>query len=273
MTSNPSSVTSSLRRIFAGQHGIRVVWGVPLFVAIYLILDNVAAAALRHLVPSQSTGRLPPKLVFLEESLDVLVVFLATWAMARIENRPLFSFGYAGDHKFARLVSGAAWGLWGLSTLIGVLWMAHLVVFDGLSLTGVSAWKYALEWALVALLVGIFEESLLRGYLQSTLARGLGFWWAALLLSAAFALWHLSNGGESPLGLLVVGMGGLVFCLSLWYTKSLWWAVASTLDGTGANRTFMEHRTAACWPRVTCSRRILQAIPCGAEARQARREA
>ena len=91
--------------------------------------------------------------------------------------------------------------------------MAHLVVFDGLSLTGVSAWKYALEWALVALLVGIFEESLLRGYLQSTLARGLGFWWAALLLSAAFALWHLSNGGESPLGLLVVGMGGLVFCL------------------------------------------------------------
>ena len=73
--------------------------------------------------------------------------------------------------------------------------------------------------------MGIFEESLLRGYLQYTLSRGIGFWWAALLLSIAFAVWHVSNSGESLLGLLSVGAGGFVFCLSLWYTKSLWWAV------------------------------------------------
>ncbi len=36
---------------------------------------------------------------------------------------------------------------------------------------------------------------------------------------------HTRNVGESPIGLLSVGGGGLVFCLSLWYTKSLWWAV------------------------------------------------
>ncbi len=225
MTTNPSSVDGAIRRTFVGEHGLRAVWGVLLFVAIYLILDNLAAAALRRVVTLQSTGPLAPRLAFLQESSDVFVVFLATWAMARIENRQLFSFGYAGDHKLVRLVSGAAWGLAALSTLIGVLWKSHLLVFKGLSLTGVTAWKYALAWALVALLVGIFEESLLRGYLQTTLARGLGFWWAALLLSATFALWHLSNGGESPLGLLVVGLGGFVFCLSLWYTKSLWWAV------------------------------------------------
>lgn len=32
-------------------------------------------------------------------------------------------------------------------------------------------------------------------------------------------------GGESTLGIVEVGVGGLVFCLSLWYTKSLWWAI------------------------------------------------
>ena len=74
-------------------------------------------------------------------------------------------------------------------------------------------------------MVGISEESLLRGYLQFTLARGVGFWWAAVLLSVAFALSHIHNGGESPSGLVVVALGGLVFCLSLWYTKSLWWAI------------------------------------------------
>jgi Type II CAAX prenyl endopeptidase Rce1-like len=83
----------------------------------------------------------------------------------------------------------------------------------------------AFGWALLFLLVGIFEESLLRGYLQYTLSRGIGFWWAALLLSVVFALWHASNNGESLLGLLEVGLSGLYFCISLWYTKSLLWAV------------------------------------------------
>jgi hypothetical protein len=46
-----------------------------------------------------------------------------------------------------------------------------------------------------------------------------------LILSAAFALGHVSNNGESILGIVEVGLGGLLFCLSLWYTKSLFWAV------------------------------------------------
>jgi membrane protease YdiL (CAAX protease family) len=46
-----------------------------------------------------------------------------------------------------------------------------------------------------------------------------------LILSIAFALGHLSNSGESVLGIVEVFIAGLVFCLSLWYTKSLWWAV------------------------------------------------
>jgi membrane protease YdiL (CAAX protease family) len=40
----------------------------------------------------------------------------------------------------------------------------------------------------------------------------------------SFALGHLSN-VESTLGLVEVGLTGLILCLSLWYTKSLWWAV------------------------------------------------
>jgi uncharacterized protein len=145
--------------------------------------------------------------------------------MSGIEGRRLLSFGYAGEHKAIRLLSGVGWGLVGLSGLIAILWKAHLLVFNGLSQSGSAAWRYAFVWAVTALTVGILEESLLRGYLQFTLARGIGFWWAALLLSVAFAVWHIGNGGESPAGLVAVGLGGLVFCLSLWYTKSLWWAI------------------------------------------------
>src|SRR5260370_39366543 len=90
-------------------------------------------------------------------------------------------------------------------------------------------------------MVALVEESLPRGYLQYTLARGLtgfykwafkslpsrafGFWTAALVLSVLFGLGHGSNPGESPIGLLSAGLAGLVFVLSLWRTGSLWWAI------------------------------------------------
>ena len=72
---------------------------------------------------------------------------------------------------------------------------------------------------------GIAEESLLRGYLQYTLTRGIGFWWGALLMSILFGVLHGHNQGESPVGLFSAGAVGLVFCISLWYTGSLWWAI------------------------------------------------
>jgi hypothetical protein len=36
---------------------------------------------------------------------------------------------------------------------------------------------------------------------------------------------HHTNAGESPIGLLSAGLVSIVFCLSLWRTGSLWWAI------------------------------------------------
>jgi len=46
-----------------------------------------------------------------------------------------------------------------------------------------------------------------------------------VLLSLAFSTTHLFNHGESPIGIFSVVGAGLLFCLSLWLTKSLYWAV------------------------------------------------
>jgi hypothetical protein len=90
-------------------------------------------------------------------------------------------------------------------------------------LHGVLAWKYALLWLSAFLIVALFEEGLLRGYLQFTLTRGLTFWWAAAMLSVLFGLLHVGNEGESPIGIFVAIAGGLVLCLSLKLTGSLLW--------------------------------------------------
>jgi hypothetical protein len=73
--------------------------------------------------------------------------------------------------------------------------------------------------------VGWFEEFLLRGYTQFTLARGIGFWPAAVALSCVFGAVHLGNGGEDWRGILAAATIGFFFCLTLRRTATLWFAV------------------------------------------------
>jgi membrane protease YdiL (CAAX protease family) len=215
----------TLANVFVGEQGLRFIWGVLLFVALFLLLLTGVELALGKFIPPRPPDPTPPKLALLLESSELLVILFATWLMALIEKRPFSVYGYRAPDKFTRLITGALWGFACLSLLVGLLWRTGFLVFDGQALHGLDIWKYGLIWALLFLIVGLSEESLLRGYLQYTLTRGLGFWWAAVLLSIAFGLLHFGNTGESWLGLLSVMTGGFVFCLSLWYTKSLWWAI------------------------------------------------
>jgi membrane protease YdiL (CAAX protease family) len=118
-----------------------------------------------------------------------------------------------------------ACGFASLSALLFVLWKLGLLVWDGQVLHGPEIWTYAFGWGLVFLLDAFFEESLLRGYLQFTLTRGIGFWWGAALLSLFFGVAHGSNPGETPVGFFSVAAFAFLFFLRLWYEGSLWWAV------------------------------------------------
>ena len=55
------------------------------------------------------------------------------------------------------------------------LYGAHSFSFGQIVLHGARLARFAAFWALMFLLVGLFEEFLLRGYTQFTLARGIVF--------------------------------------------------------------------------------------------------
>ncbi len=73
--------------------------------------------------------------------------------------------------------------------------------------------------------IGLEEEFRYRGYCLFTLASGIGFWPAAVVLSVIFGYGHAGNVGESPIGLVNAGLAGLVFCLMLRRTGDLWLAI------------------------------------------------
>ena len=179
--------------------------------------------------------------MFIGEAIAFLVTFLVTWIMSKIERRPNSVYGLGGSRKLAQFFAGLAWGVTCLSLLVLTLWKTGFLVIDSRLLFGSDILRYGAIWLLSFLLVGLLEEYLTRGYLQYTLTRGLaglyqwafktrhsaalGFWTSAVIFSILFGLGHSSNPGESPIGLLSAGLVSMVFCLSLWRTGSLWWAI------------------------------------------------
>jgi uncharacterized protein len=214
--------------ILAGKNGVRAGWGIALFIILFilfLMLGGLVINALHLLPKTGKQAALIPRTALAGEAIQVTAVFFATVALALIERKPIFSYGYQGTHRALRFASGLVWGFVALSVLVLLLWKTGFLAFDGQVLHGFAIWKYAAIWGLSFLGTGFFEESLLRGYVQFTMARGVGFWWGALLFSFLFGFIHTGNPGESPVGVFQAGAIGLVFCISLWYTGSLWWAV------------------------------------------------
>jgi membrane protease YdiL (CAAX protease family) len=222
MTGSKSRV---LRGLFVREQGLRAGWSVLIFLAIVVVLSALGGTLVGHFFPDEDMHVVSPDTQILREAAVVLGLFIATWVMSKIEKRPVLSYGLTDSRMVRRFFFGLAVGLLSISALVGALWTTHLLVFDGRVLSGAAIWKYAALWAALDLLVAFFEEGLFRGYLLYTLTRGLNFWWAALITSVLFGAAHGHNAGESPMGLITAALGGLVFCLSLWLTGSLWFAI------------------------------------------------
>jgi hypothetical protein len=208
-----------------GEQGLRAGWSALIFLAIVVVLSVLGSTLVGHLLPKEDPHVVLPDTQLFREGVLVLGLFIATSVMAKIEKRPVLSYGLTDSRMVRRFLFGLAVGLLLVSALVGALWSTNLLVFDGRELSGVAILKYAALWAVLDVLVALFEENLFRGYLLYTLTRGLKFWWAALIMSVLFGAAHGHNVGESPLGLITAALGGLMFCLSLWLTGSLWWAI------------------------------------------------
>ena len=231
-------------RIFIGPNGLRAGWCLAIYcliVAACLTGLHFAADAihayLRHgktPVPAATRNQIfAPGPRILQEVILLLCILLAAWIMSRIEKRPIGEYGLGGNpRRLPQFLQGVCWGFAFISLLILGLYLGHYIVLTGFLLHGFRALKYALAWMVFFLLVGVFEEFFFRGYIQYTLARGIGygavgFWISALVWNFGFGFVHSNNSGESAIGLFQAGFIGLIFCLSLWYTRSLWWAIGA----------------------------------------------
>jgi membrane protease YdiL (CAAX protease family) len=202
------------------REGLRAGWGFAFYALTFYLLQRIAG----DLVGAWNPGALRAGTVL--EFAFFVAAAIPALVLARIEHRRWSAYGLPVRQAFGKLFwVGAGWGFAGITLLLVALHGLHVFSLGHIVLHGARLAKFAAFWAGTFLLVGFYEEFLFRGYSLFTLARGIGFWWAAAALSATFGLIHLSNGGEDWRGALAAAVIGFFFCLTLRRTGSLWFAV------------------------------------------------
>ncbi len=228
---SPPPTTAPANTIFRGPNGMRAGWRVLIFLAIVaglvagvnLVIWLVSHFWLHRPPRIRTASSLSPGLAVLSDGAILVFTSIAALIMARIEHRKWGEYGLPVRLAFRKdFWTGTLTGFLAISASLLAIFALHGFHLAGLAIHGSTIVTAVLSWSAAFIIVGLGEEFAFRGYLQFTLTTGMGFWPAAILLSALFGLAHAANPGESKFGLFSVVCFGLLFCLFLRRTGNLW---------------------------------------------------
>jgi uncharacterized protein len=218
---------SAVHSIFFGPNGIRAGWRLIIFLALdfAFVYAIVHIPGLRSILPSQQIFT-AKGLLLSEGLLNLLPLLLAAAVMTMIEKRSFADYGMPLNEAFGkRFWQGVPIGFIMLSILLLLIAARQGFSLDGVAVGGAAAVGLGVLYFIGFIFVGMFEEFSFRGYMQSTLSSGIGFWPAALILSILFGAIHLGNSGEAKIGAFMAGCFGLVAAFALRRTGNIWYPI------------------------------------------------
>ena len=222
-------VRSSVASIFIGPDGLRAGWRFLLFalaieLGALLVEEPLAQVLTRYFAINLRELSAPALLI--REFVFCLSVFLVTGIFALAERRRIDSYGLPIEQALGKFFwKGMLAGLLVVLFVSSAMILSGAMVLHGLALRGTDLARLTLLWFIANILIGLAEEYTFRGYALQSLWRGAGFWPAALITTAIFAGDHLEKPGENAIDIGMIFFLGLVLCLSIRKTGSLWWAV------------------------------------------------
>ena len=227
----PSSrPTFGLKPLFVRRGGLRAGWRLLIFVILvivlvggFLLVRNGGVQGFRDAQKHAGEIIVTPLLMIESEGPVFLLLCVAAFTMGKIEHRQFSDYGLPLRRALGKeFWIGALSGFLAISATLLCMFLLGGFRVTGLALHGIAIVSSLIAWGIAFLLAGLVEEFLCRGYVQYTLASGIGFWPAAFVMSGLFAFAHSFNANETGVGVVATGLFGLLFCLFLRRTGNLW---------------------------------------------------
>src|SRR5580704_16540439 len=220
---NPSS-SGFPEIVFLNKTGLRAGWRLLIYAALFFVFWTVSIYLL-GLFLRPAWGVFSLSFQFFGELASFLAAFLAAWIMSQLETRPMSVYGLPARGAFGKQFwVGCFFGFLEIFALIALISAFGGYSFGSLAEHGGAIAKWAVFWVVFFIVVALFEEFLFRGYALYTLADGIGFWPAAVLLAGVFGWVHKHNSGEDWVGVAGVVFVGLFWDFTLKRTGNLWFA-------------------------------------------------
>jgi len=220
---------SRIKWLFIGPDGLRHGWRFLIFVAaIVLVAQFLEQLAITFLGAKLHVDRsaLSASSIILGDGFDLIVVLIVTGVFALCERHRIDSYGLPIKEAFGGLFwNGVVAGLAVVTFVAAGMLVTGGMRIHGIALRGIDLITSPLLWLVAMLFVGVTEEYFFRGYALQSLWRGAGFWPAALITTALFAGLHLVKPHENTIDIGMIFALGLIICISVRITGSLWWAV------------------------------------------------
>jgi membrane protease YdiL (CAAX protease family) len=225
----------TLPALFLSAQGrLRSGWRAALFLVLFTTFAEAAQAIVAIpalLLPARDTGAVVATEMPLTWLSIVIAGLAANLVMLKFVDRTGWSYvGLArGDASAGRVGAGFALGAAAIAIpcllMLAVGWLG-VVRAPG---NGGAIGTELVTVLAVLVPAALAEELMMRGYLLSALADGMGRAAGLLVTSVVFALLHVGNPGMEPGALVVVGLAGIFLGAVRFATSSLYAAWAAHL--------------------------------------------
>ena len=219
-SSRAQSPRSALQKLFCNERELRSGWRL----ALYLTLILAMSFALHLAFSSVGVAESLPKTFSMAAAF--LMLFLPAVVMSKIEKRSIEAYGLPAQEAFGKpFLQGCAVGIVEATILVGLLALVGDYSFGPLIVGGKSLVNWGMYCATDSMAKALFFQFLFRGYTQFTLAEGISFWSAAVVLSALYMVIIAAGTGLNLIGLPIIFINGLLCSFTLCRTHSLWFAI------------------------------------------------
>jgi membrane protease YdiL (CAAX protease family) len=203
-----------------------IVAFVLFFVVAMALQGGLQYAIIKSGLWTPSEGFNAPDFI-VSDGTGILAATIVAWIAALIEKRRVTDYGLPPRRNAVpQVLEGFVWG-----TVAPVAAAVAVIAFGGASyhgfaLHGDALLRTAAVWLVTMLILGFYEEWAFRGYPLHVLARGIGFWPAAIVNAIGFgALHYFEKPMENAADFAAVSLITLFMCLTIFRTGALWFAI------------------------------------------------